>query len=214
MAQANKDNQSTSQSPIIWVIIVIIALIMVFVFFSGRSGTTTEQISLGANESIPDFSGEIARKKPELDSELEQEQVAELKTETVIEKAPDLNARDLIRLTREKNRPYPLDELYKQALIEREDNDMENAHLLFFFSAREGYLPSILMMGEMADPLLFNSRNSLLDQADPIQAYKWYRIAIERDNTEAQFKMNALQKWAEKEADTGNKTAQQLLLNF
>jgi len=197
MAQAHQDNQSASQSPMIWVIIAIIALIMVFVFFSGRSGTKTEQISLSANQNVPKFSGEIAR--PVVKAVLA---------------PPVLGARELIRQAREKNRPYPLKSLYEHALSERADKKMENAHLLFFFCAREGYLPSILMMGEMADPLLFKAENSLLDQADPIQAYKWYRIAIERNNAEAQLKMDALKKWAEAAADTGNPTAQQLLLNF
>lgn len=197
MAQAHQDNQSTSQSPMIWVIIAIIALIMVFIFFSGRSSTTTEMISLSANQNVPKFSGEI--KRPAVEAVM----------------APvALDARELIRSVREKNRPYPLDELYDRALSERADNNMENAHLLFFFCAREGHLPSILMMGEMADPLLFNADNSLLDQADAIQAYKWYKIAIERNSAIAQIKMDALQQWAESEANTGNQTAQQLLLNF
>jgi len=193
MAQANQDHQPTSQSPLIWGIIAVIALLMVFVFFTGRTGTTTEKISLGSNQNIPSFSGEIARQTPV--------PVA-------------LGARELIRLAREKNRPYPLESLYQHALAERADNDMENAHLLFFFCAREGHLASILMMGEMADPILFNANNSLLDQADPIQAYKWYRIAIARVNVEAQQKMDILKQWAETEANLGNKTAQQLLLNF
>ncbi len=196
MAQATKDTQSTSPSPIIWVIIAIIALIMVFVFFSGRSGTATEKISLEAHQNIPGFSGEITRSEP------------------VVIEPPELNARDLIRETREKGNPYPLDELYQKALSARAANDMENAHLLFFFSAREGHLPSILMMGEMADPLLFNTANSLLDQADPIQAYKWYRIALQRNNADAQLKMDNLKQWAKTQASFGNETAQQLLLNF
>jgi len=170
---------------------------MVFVFFSGRSSTKTEMISLSANQNVPKFSGDIKR--------------------VDVEPAmapPALGARELIRSVREKDRPYPLDELYERALKERADNNMENAHLLFFFCAREGHLPSILMMGEMADPLLFDAENSLLDQSDPIQAYKWYQIAIERNNVVAQVKMDALQQWAESEANNANQPAQQLLLNF
>ena len=199
MPSENQDNQSVGLSPLIWGTIAVIALVMVFVFFSGRSGTKTEKISLDASENTPKFSGEIARQIP---------------VEAALAAPPALGARELIRLAREKLRPYPLDDLYEHALAERIDNNMENAHLLFFFCAREGHLPSILMMGEMADPLLFSEENSLLDQADPIQAYKWYRIAIERDNDVAQEKMNALQQWAETEADLGNIIAQQLLLSF
>lgn len=200
MSPENQDNQQAGLSPLIWGIIAVIALVMVFVFFSDRSGTKTEKISLGANEETPKFSGEINR------------QSVVAPTPTLAPPAP--GARELIRLAREKQRPYPLDDLYKHALAERADKDMENAHLLFFFCAREGHLPSILMMGEMSDPLLFKEDKSLLDQADPIQAYKWYRIAIERHSVEAGEKMNSLQKWAETEASVGNKIAQQLLLSF
>lgn len=195
MTQATQDNQSTSQSPMIWVIIATIALIMVFIFFSGRPETQTEQISLGTNQNEPKFTGEIAR---------QESQVAPI----------EKNARELIRLAREKGEPYPLEQLYQQALEKQTSGDMENAHLLFFFTAREGHLPSILKMGEMADPLLFNSAESLLDEADPIQAYKWYKIAISRESLEAEQKMSALQEWSKLEADTGNKIAQQLQLSF
>lgn len=201
MSPENPDNQSAATSPLIWGIIAVIVLVMVFVFFSGRSGTKTEKISLDTKEKAPNFAGEIARQEP-------------IEPVLVAPAPPAPGARELIRLARENQRPYPLDTLFDQALLERADKDLENAHLLFFFCAREGHLPSILMMGEMADPLLFNEEKSLLDQADPIQAYKWYKIAIERNNVEAQEKMNALQQWAEDEANTGNKIAQQLLLSF
>jgi len=201
MSSENQDNQSSGLSPLIWGVMVVIALVMVFVFFSGRSGTKVEEISLDATEKAPKFVGEIDRQKEQVKEE-------------VALAPPAPGARELIRLAREKKRPYPLEALYEHALVERSDHNMENAHLLFFFCAREGYLPSILMMGEMADPLLFNAEYSLLDEADPIQAYKWYKIAIERDNSKAQERMNTLQKWAETEADSGNKIAQQLILNF
>lgn len=198
MSLKNSKNQSAGLSPLIWGIMAVIALAMVVVFFSGRSATKAAQISLGAHQKTPKFVGETTK------------QAAAVQT-----LAPTiLDARGLIRLARKKGKPFPLDELYKNALSERANKAMENAHLLFFFCAREGHLPSILMMGEMADPLLFSADKSLLDRADPVQAYKWYRIAIERNNTEAQNKMALLQQWAKTQASAGNKTAQQLLLSF
>jgi len=193
MSQTSSENDSSKQSPMIWFIIIIIAMVMVLVFFSGRSGTTTEEISLGANQNTPKFAGDIDRPST---------------------LAAGLEARELIRQAREKKRPYPLEKLHAVALERQQENNMADAHLLFFFCAREGYLPSILKMGEMSDPLTFNEQNSLLDQADSIQAYKWYRIAIERENSEAQKKMNLLHEWAKSQADRGNVSAQQLLLNF
>ena len=39
-------------------------------------------------------------------------------------------------------------------------------------------------MGEMADPMLFQAQESLLDSSDSIQAYKWYqKAAAQGDET-------------------------------
>ncbi len=189
------ESASNSQSPLIWIIIAVIFVLMVIVFFSGRTGTTTEKISLSASQSTPNpkFSGEITRK---------------------VQAPPGVAARELIRQARENKRPYPLAELYQTAIDKQTNDDLADAHLLFFFSAREGHLPSILKMAEMSDPTLFEDGSTLLDQADPVQAYKWYHIASQRGDVKAKVKLLALKDWAVKNADNGHKSAQQLLLNF
>lgn len=182
---------SNTMSPLVWFIIAVIALLMVLVFFSGRSGGKQTEISL-ASTAKPAMVGEIKRQQ---------------------EKAPGVMARELIRHTRELQRPYPLQQLYQTALDMQRQNQLADAHLLFFFTAREGYLPSILKMGEMADPVNFAVKGNLLDHPDPIQAYKWYQIASAKQLVEAQQRLIALQNWAQEQAST-DKVAQQLLLNF
>lgn len=183
-------NQAKS-SPLIWAIIAIIGLLMVVIFFSGRSNTSTEKISLSSEPKKPVFSGEIERKPPS---------------------APGIAARELIRAEREKGKPYALDKLHEIALEYRVSGSLADAHLLFFFAAREGHLPSIITMGEMSDPILYSEETSLLDTADPIQSYKWYKIAANRDHIAAKLKLLALHKWAQNQPD--DSAAQQLLLNF
>jgi TPR repeat protein len=85
---------------------------------------------------------------------------------------------------------------------------------LYFFAARKGYLPAMMKMGQMSDPTLFRAEDSLLDDADVIQAYKWYRQAAEMGHQPATDRVASLRQWAQDEAEEGNSHARQLLLNF
>lgn len=181
---------SNTMSPLVWFIIAVIALLMIMVFFSGRTSKPTE-ISLESTA------------KPEMVGEIERKEVI----------APGVTARELIRQTRENQKPYPLQQIFQTALDLQQQNQLADAHLLFFFTAREGYLPSILIMAEMSDPVIFSREGNLLEQPDPIQAYKWYKIASDKEAVEAQQRLIALQYWAQEHAST-DKVAQQLLLNF
>ena len=66
----------------------------------------------------------------------------------------------------------------------------------------------------MSDPTLFQSENNLLDQADAVQAYKWYQLAVSGGFEPAKPRLDNLYQWAVAEAKYGNSDAQQLLLNF
>lgn len=187
------EQYKSSQSPLTWIIIAIIAAIMVLVFFSGRSGSTVEQISLSSNDKEASFAGKIERE---------------------VVTPPGLMARELIRQTREQQKPYPLIELHEKALQLQAQNNMADAHLLYFFNAREGYLPSILKMAEMSDPVLYDKEQSLLDEPDPVQAYKWYRIAMQKNDAGATASMERLIQWASLNENLNNKAAQQLLIGF
>ena len=88
------------------------------------------------------------------------------------------------------------------------------SRMLFFFAARETHLPAILKLAEMSDPVRFRIEDSLLDHADVIQAYKWYSKAAELGHEGAAERIAGLQRWAVAEAESGNRNARQLLLNF
>jgi len=127
---------------------------------------------------------------------------------------PGLRAREYIAEVRAGGEPYPLANIYEKGSSFQEQGNLADAHLLFFFSAREEYIPAIMKMGEMADPTLFRAEDSLLDEADAIQAYKWYKKAVALGHTPAANGINNLKQWANEASIMGNPDARQLMLNF
>ena len=69
-------------------------------------------------------------------------------------------------------------------------------------------------MAEMSDPLRFRAEDTLLDQADAIQAWKWYQKAAELGHPQAVLRLDELGQWARDAAADGDSTARQLLLNI
>ena len=127
---------------------------------------------------------------------------------------PGLRAREYIEQLRKEGEPYPLAVVFEKAQEFLQEGSLADAHLLYFFAAREDHLPSIMKLGEMSDPTLFRAEEALLDDADVIQAYKWYRKAAEMGHQPASERVDGLQQWASNEAEVGNRHARQLLLNF
>ena len=54
----------------------------------------------------------------------------------------------------------------------QQDAQLADAHLLYFFAAREGHAPSALRLGSGFDPLYFVATESLMDGPDPVQALR------------------------------------------
>jgi len=127
---------------------------------------------------------------------------------------PGLRAREYIAEVRAGGKPYPLASIFEKGSSFQDQGNLADAHLLYFFSAREDYVPAIMKMGEMADPTLFRAENSLLDQADAIQAYKWYKKAVALGHDPATVGVNNLKQWATAESVVGNPDARLLMLNF
>ena len=59
-----------------------------------------------------------------------------------------------------------------------------------------------------------NSRTCLLDEPDPVQAHKWYSVAVEQNVAGAEEKLQALRGGMEAAAQAGDMSAQRLLLNW
>ena len=127
---------------------------------------------------------------------------------------PGMRARQYVEQLRAEGKPYPLSQVVEKAQKYLQEGSLADAHLLYFFAAREEHLPAIMHMGEMSDPTMFRAEDSLLDHADVIQSYKWYQKAASMGHQAAAERIDSLQQWAIVEAEAGNSHARQLLLNF
>ncbi len=176
-------------NPLIWLSLIVIGVILYIFLASERDGPIE-----AAREVTPvDNSGEIERS---------------------LLIPPGMRARQYIAQIREGNQPFPLVKVFEKGSAYQNEGSLADAHLLYFFSAREGFLPAIMKMGEMADPAYFRAEDSLLDHADVIQAYKWYQKAAMQGHEPAIERVKNLQLWAIAESKIGNPDARQLLLNF
>ena len=205
MVQAEIEQDKKRINPLIWVSIIVIGLILFIFLGSDRGSVRTETVQL-----------EDQRAETEVEAAVEiseKQTVGEINRDD-LELAPGLRARGFIGDIRKQGKPYPLEQLMAQASTYANEGSLADAHLTFFFAAREGHIEAMMMMAEMSDPTLFQSENNLLDQADAIQAFKWYRLALDSGFEPAKPRLENLHKWALAESKFGNTDAQQLLLNF
>jgi TPR repeat protein len=189
MPEENESGPSPRQNPLLWLALLVVGLI-VYVLMSGDRGA-----------SMPD-SGTL------------DDSAASGSIERSLLVPPGMRAREYIDQLRSRGRPYPLDEVYDKAREYLLEGSLADAHLMYFFAAREDHLPSIMVMGEMSDPILFSAENALLDHADAVQAYKWYRKAANLGEESAEQRIDDLRQWASAEAANGDPEARQFLLNF
>lgn len=176
-------------NPLIWISLIVVGMILYIFLASDRDGP----MSAVSEAKQVDNGGEIERS---------------------LLIPPGMRARQYITRIREGDKPYPLAEVFGKGSGYQNEGSLADAYLLYFFSAREGYLPAIMKMGEMADPAFFLAEDSLLDHADVIQAYKWYKKAAMQGHGPAIERVKNLQLWAIAESKVGNPDARQLLLNF
>lgn len=178
------------RNPLLWIAAVIGGLI-VFVILSGDRGESIATLVDPDPESTP--AGAIERS---------------------LLLPPGMRARDYIEQLRAGGKPYPLDEVFARAGEHLADGNLADAHLLYFFAAREDHLPAVMALGEMADPTRFSAADSLLDEADVIQAHKWYRKAAALGDANAAVRLDELQRWAQGAAAADDPGAAQILLNY
>ncbi len=180
---------SSRKNPLIWIAIAV-ALVILFLVVGGERG----QSRLDPSPEEP------------------------VETAGTIERSllvpPGMRARQYIEQLRAEGADFPLQEIHQKALRYSSEGSLADAHLLFFFAARENHLPSILVMAEMSDPTRFRAQDSLLDHADVVQAYKWYQRAADLGDATALARVDELQSWARDAAQDGDPQARQLLLNY
>lgn len=214
MSEATDPAPAPRRNPLMWIALVVIGLIL-FVFLNGDR---RDPVSSGDTENaIVEL--DPADAAGDLDAAVEDPDLVEGEsTAGTIQRAllvpPGMRAREYISQLRAAGKPYPLSEVYDKAQTYRMEGSLADAHLLYFFAARENHLPAMMMMAEMADPGKFRAEDSLLDQADLVQAYKWYRKAADLGQVDAAARLESLRDWAADAAASGNSEARQFLLNF
>jgi TPR repeat protein len=195
MSELNEAETSSRRNPLLWIALVVIALI-VFVFVSGDRGDT------------------MSPSKPEVASADSAASTSSGNIDRSLLVPPGMRARQYVEQLRADGKPYPLPQVFEKAQKYLQEGSLADAHLLYFFAAREEHLPAIMHMGEMSDPTLFRAEDSLLDNADVVQSYKWYQKAATMGHQAAAERIDSLQQWAVVEAEAGNPHARQLRLNF
>jgi TPR repeat protein len=200
------------RNPLFWTGLAVAGLILFIFFGSDRNGSgvlSPERYGSDIHSS--------ERAVDQKEAELEQTTTStSLINNGTIDREllmpPGMGARKTIETTRKTGKPYPLAEIFNKAKLYQEDGSLADAHLLYFFNAREGHLESIMQMALMSDPTQFRSDTSLLDQADAVQSYKWYQKAALTGYQPAIDSVQNLRQWALDEAELGNPDARQLLL--
>jgi hypothetical protein len=230
MTELNEPTPSARRNPLIWIVLIVVGLIL-FVLLSGERGdvpTTlkTDQQPIAISGAAPqaDVVSDTDNLSGMDDSTSTDSAIitnnADSPTDSVgtIERSllvpPGMRARQYIAKLRSAGKPYPLSEVFEKAQQYHREGSLADAHLLYFFAAREDHLIAMITMGEMSDPVLFRAEDSLLDEADAIQAYKWYSKAAELGQPFASRRLDDLGRWANEAAAKGNAEARQLLLNI
>jgi TPR repeat protein len=114
-----------------------------------------------------------------------------------------------------RNQPDPdLAAVYERAEQLRADGKLTDAWLTHFFAARKGYAPSALVLGTLSDPAYRQTGQDPLEESDPAQALKWYKVAADAGDTEAERRLKNLRERTERAAADGDVDAQRLLLQW
>ena len=215
MSELNEDGTSPARNPLIWISLVVIGLI-IFVLLSGDRdlrlpGSNSGEALEASTETLETATTAIA--SVEATTTIEGDGAAGTIERSLLVQ-PGMRARKYIKELRDQGKPYPFAEVYEKAQKYMQEGSLADAHLLYFFAAREDHVPSIMKLAEMSDPTLFRAEEALMDDADVIQAYKWYRKAADMGHQLASDRVDGLQQWASNAAENGNPNARQLLLNF
>jgi len=207
MSELNEAGPSPRGNPLIWITLIVIGVIAYVLFSGDRSSRLPGNDPVASVETADT----LASVKDPVDSAGDE---TEGSIETSLLVPPGMRAREYIKDLRSQGKPYPLEQVYEKAQQHLQEGSLADAHLLFFFAAREDHLPSIMKLAEMSDPNLFRAENALMDDADVIQAYKWYTKAAELGHQPANERVDGLHQWASNAAADGDPVARQLLLNF
>lgn len=124
------------------------------------------------------------------------------------------SARELIEELQSGSQGVDYASAFEQARQYQADGRLADAQILYFFAARGKYTPAAFELATMYDPLHFMSQNSVMDEPNASQAFKWYKVALEGGNELAGDRLEDLKAWVESAASDGDIEAEQLLLRW
>ena len=169
---------------------------------------------------VPGEEDEAPPALPEMASPPEMEQPVPLPLPPVSEDESTAPPREgdtartiVAKLRAEDTEPEP-GELFAQAERLQGEGQLEDAYLLYRLAARRGHTRAALVLGTQADPAYHTADTSVLSEADPQQAYKWYSAAATAGNDEAAERLEKLREHVEQSAADGNPAAQRLMLQW
>ena len=133
--------------------------------------------------------------------------VAPAPTPLPASKSDRIDARTLITELRTASKP-DYNKAYEAGETLRKKGQLDQAYILYFFAAREGNASSAYRLGQLADNII----NKNTYRPDATQAIKWYRKAKDAGVSEASDALNALKRYYEDKARSGDSNARRLLL--
>ena len=173
-----------------------------------------KQQTQASDQSAPQAQGEAAAGLAGISSKSTAD-IASLRADISAQtSAPGETARALIGSIRAGEKNPSLDQLCELADEQKRHSMNTDAYLLYFYAARKGYGPAAFELAKMNDPAYFEGGSDLLDEPDPMQAFKWYSVAVEQHVAGAEENLLALRESVETAAQSGDMSAQRLLLNW
>ncbi|MES9852650.1 MAG: hypothetical protein ABW170_12570 [Candidatus Thiodiazotropha sp. L084R] len=123
-------------------------------------------------------------------------------------------AREMISKLRSGELSLSAVELVEKSKQFTEQGRLTDTYLLLFYAAREGDGQAAFALASLYDPEHFKEGNELLEKSDIFQAHKWYKEAAKQQIAGAQERLDNLQRKTEMQAESGDPSAQRLLLNW
>jgi len=139
MSELNEQAPARRRNPLTWIAIIVIGLIL-FVFLGGDR----------RDVSVPD--------KVEDSPVVETVGSSEGSIERSLLLPPGMRAREYIEQIRAAGKPYPLAQVHDKAQDFQHEGSLADAHLLYFFAARENHLPAMMVMAHCPIQLCFRPR--------------------------------------------------------
>lgn len=121
-------------------------------------------------------------------------------------------AREFIAKTKQQDTPP--NTLFERAEAFQLSGKLADAHLLYFYLARQGHAGACIVLAKQADPAFYSADSSMLDRPYIAQARKWYLAAADAGDSTATELLENLHNHVRTQAAAGDPDANRLLLQW